>query len=214
MTLGGADQRFTNLTSKDKEPQEIGCLEKIILGPMFSGKSTMLKRMIRRHNAAKRTCLTIRKDYDTRYHPSFIVTHDMEALDMYSSKMGCSVSCKSLSSIQNDVLHPYDVIAIDEGQFFDDIFDNVNRFVFDCGKIVIVASLDGWHDLKPCTEVLRLIPIAKSSEKLTSICSFCLSEDGSCTFRMQSGPEIVVGGAELYKAACLNCHRANQGPTE
>lgn len=187
----------------------MGSLEKLIVGPMFSGKTTELKRMIRRHIVAQRKCLTVRFSNDKRYHNEFIVTHDLEVLNT-----GQSITCQKLSDIPETLLCEQDVIAIDEGQFFEDIYEQVHRFVLDLGKIVIISSLDGWHDMEPCHNVLRLIPLSYKTVKLSSICSFCNSKNGSCTFKfvdnsVSSSSKVDVGGSEKYKAACLKCYKSN-----
>ncbi len=48
----------------------------LILGPMFSGKSTELLRRIRRYTVAKRKCLVVKYKQDTRYSQESLATHD------------------------------------------------------------------------------------------------------------------------------------------
>ena len=48
----------------------------LILGPMFSGKSTELLRRIRRYTIAKRNCAVIKYGKDTRYSEKKVSTHD------------------------------------------------------------------------------------------------------------------------------------------
>uniref|UniRef100_A0ABK0M2M4 Thymidine kinase n=2 Tax=Rattus norvegicus TaxID=10116 RepID=A0ABK0M2M4_RAT len=50
----------------------------VILGPMFSGKSTELMRRVRRFQIAQYKCLVIKYAKDTRYSNSFS-THDRSA---------------------------------------------------------------------------------------------------------------------------------------
>lgn len=52
----------------------------LILGPMFSGKSTELIRRIRRLTVASKKCLVVKYFRDVRYTKDFkISTHDMFA---------------------------------------------------------------------------------------------------------------------------------------
>uniref|UniRef100_A0A2K6SEE4 Thymidine kinase n=1 Tax=Saimiri boliviensis boliviensis TaxID=39432 RepID=A0A2K6SEE4_SAIBB len=55
----------------------------VILGPMFSGKSTELMRRVRRFQIAQYKCLVIKYAKDTRYSSSFC-THD-RSLTSWSS---------------------------------------------------------------------------------------------------------------------------------
>lgn len=48
----------------------------LILGPMFSGKTTELLRRMRRHRLADRRVVVIKYVKDTRYHASRCTTHD------------------------------------------------------------------------------------------------------------------------------------------
>jgi hypothetical protein len=48
----------------------------LILGPMFSGKSTEMLRRIRRYTIAQKNCLVIKYARDTRYSADKLATHD------------------------------------------------------------------------------------------------------------------------------------------
>ena len=60
------------------ESAESGAGEiQLILGPMFSGKSTEMLRRIRRHGYAQQRCLIVKNAADTRHgSDGFISTHD------------------------------------------------------------------------------------------------------------------------------------------
>lgn len=51
----------------------------LILGPMFSGKSTEMLRRIRRYTIAQKHCLVIKYARDTRYSVDKLATHDRYA---------------------------------------------------------------------------------------------------------------------------------------
>jgi len=49
----------------------------VIIGPMFSGKSTELQRRIRRYSFAHKKCIVVNYANDNRYsNQSYVVTHD------------------------------------------------------------------------------------------------------------------------------------------
>ena len=80
---------------------------------MFAGKSTEMLRRVRRHEKGGKRILTIKFKADQRYESkSDIITHDG-----YSRG---AISALNLSSL-GDIWQKYDVIGIDEGQFFIDI---------------------------------------------------------------------------------------------
>ena len=53
----------------------VGHIE-IVLGPMFSGKTTELIRRIRRYKHGNKRCLLIKYKNDTRYSEEMAATHD------------------------------------------------------------------------------------------------------------------------------------------
>jgi hypothetical protein len=111
-------------------------------GPMFSGKTGELFRRIRRYNIAKkvlecfvlpssrvsgphRHCLwllltfvqatlIIKYSADTRYSTEAAATHDRFCMD--------AVPTSRLSELESMAVH-YDIIGIDEGQFFPDVVE-------------------------------------------------------------------------------------------
>jgi thymidine kinase len=94
-------------------PSFKGSLE-MIIGPMFAGKSTELLRRVQKHAISGKSCLYVKYAADTRYDTTCISTHDQLKREAHQvSKM----------SELGDIWMNYDVIGIDEGQFFPDIVD-------------------------------------------------------------------------------------------
>ena len=75
---------------------------------------------------------------------------------------------EDVSAVVND----YDVVAVDEGQFFQDIV-SFSENLANKGKIVMIAALDGTFQKKPFGNILGLIPIAESVKKLSAVCVYC-----------------------------------------
>ena len=80
----------------------------LIIGPMFSGKSTELMRRVKRCQIAMLHCLLIKYEKDDRYSDDLFSTHDGQKLE--------AIKCSKLNSIE-PATPRFDVIAIDEGQF-------------------------------------------------------------------------------------------------
>ncbi len=93
-----------------KKEQE-GSIE-LVLGPMFSGKSTELQRRIRRYRFAKKSCIIVKYRLDTRYAKEEVATHDRQLMD--------AIPALTLAEVYS-TLQQFDVIGIDEGQFFPDV---------------------------------------------------------------------------------------------
>ena len=167
----------------------------VIFGPMFSGKTTELIRRLRRYQFAKQRCMVIQYAQDIRYGFDQISTHDGHILPAWS--------CIKLSDLQTQA-DAYDIIGIDEGQFFPDIVTFCDKMA-DQGKIVIVAALDGTFRKEGFGEVLHLVPLAENVTKLNAICAHCNKE---AAFTRRKGSEIkieIIGGAESYEAVCRKC---------
>ena len=63
----------------------------LILGPMFSGKTTELLRRIRRFQVAKRECVVLKYAKDTRYNVKEASTHDRYGVFLF--RLRCVVMC-------------------------------------------------------------------------------------------------------------------------
>lgn len=181
---------------------------------MFSGKSTELARRIRRHKVANKQCIVVKYAGDTRYEDEpgradagtadaanlrgCVITHDRQALVAYPAR--------ALKDVDN-VVHAFDVVGIDEGQFFGDLAECCERWA-SMGKTVIVAALDATFQRKPFNDVLSLVPIAEDVTKLNAVCNAC-GCDAAFTKRVGSNDETTVeliGGEGMYAATCRACH--------
>lgn len=69
----------------------------------------------------------------------------------------------------------FDVVAVDEGQFFPDIVEFCEELA-DFGVVVLVAALDGTFQRKPFGSILDLLPLAEKVTKLSAICVECSAE--------------------------------------
>ncbi|AAR07422.1 66R [Yaba monkey tumor virus] len=167
----------------------------IILGPMFSGKSTELIRLLKRYQVAMYTCLVIKYSKDERYGRG-LVTHDNDSVPAIPVNSLNEINCNDINA---------DVIGIDEGQFFPDIVEFCD-YMANNGKILIVAALDGTFLRQPFGNILNLIPRAEYVLKLTAVCMICF---GSASFskRISDEQEIeIIGGKEKYQSVCRVCY--------
>lgn len=170
---------------------------KLIIGSMFSGKSTEVIRLIKRFKVLNLNILAINHSLDDRYDKDKIVTHNQEKLD-----------CLSLDKLMNLIgtkrYNDSQIIVIEEGQFFDDLFEFATVSADKYNKKMIIAGLDGDYNRKPFGDILRLIPHCESVNKLHALCSIC--NDGtkaSFTKRIVSEESnILVGSNDSYIAVC------------
>merc|ERR1712141_835470 len=134
----------------------------------------------------------------------------MGSIATHSKQMLSAVNAIKLSELKTrfNLADDYDVIGIDEGQFFPDIIE-FSESMSNIGKTVIVAALDGTYQRKEFSNILELVPLAEHVIKLTAVCMNCF-EDASFTKRTTEDKEVeVIGGADKYMATCRNCFMAS-----
>ena len=169
----------------------------LIIGPMFSGKSTRLIGLIRKYTYKAKKTIMIKFFADKRYtDKSEVVTHDLLKYD--------SIDCKNLRD-HFDKIKNYDVIGIDEGQFFPDLVEVCEELAL-MKKTVIVAALNGDFRMEPFPVVAKLISKADKIKLLKAYCFNC-HRDAKFTLRtIQSNETVLIGAGESYKPACRECH--------
>lgn len=189
----------------------VGKLKFIALGPMFSGKSTFLIHEINRAMFANLVCVIIKYTGDTRYDEYQIISHDFIKPNMLPGGRSFVHKCATLTDDikLNGYLKDVDVVAIDEAQFFPDIFEFVRDLLYKHNKTVFIASLDSWHNSDPCLPVIRLVPYAERVKKLMAVCGDCKRDNATRTYKSvieQDTSLIQIGGSSMYSALCESCY--------
>jgi thymidine kinase len=159
---------------------------------------------VERYHIAKKHCVIVKYSDDKRYDHlaknGGIVTH--------AGIEHCKVSvvpAKTLKSVFDEI-SKYEVIGIDEVQFFDDCVEIIQQLAC-MGKVLICAGLDGNHQAKPFNRMLELVPLAEDIYKLKAVCMKCF-EDASFTMKIShvNNADIKdIGGADKYMAVCRKC---------
>jgi thymidine kinase len=170
---------------------------KLILGPMFSGKSTRLVETVRKYTYKNKKTILVNFVGDKRYSEnSQIVTHDLNKYD--------SLSCQMLGDIY-DIIKNYDVIGIDEGQFYPDVVNISEKLAYN-GKILVIAALSGNFKMEPFENVSKLISKADKIKLMKAYCFYCQKLAGFSLRTVCSDKEILIGAAEAYRPVCKKCY--------
>jgi len=181
-----------------------GYLE-LILGPMFSGKTSKLLEIYKQCLFCNIPVIVINHNTDIRYHDSLLSTHDKNMIPC--------IQTNKLSSIwknKNDItteIGKAKVILINEGQFFEDLYECVIGMINSYDLKVYIAGLDGDFERKPFGQLLDLIPMCDTITKLTSICSIC--KNGTLAIfsrRLSNDKTQTLVGSENYIPLCRNCY--------
>lgn len=170
----------------------------LTLGPMFSGKTTHLIQIYNKHKFIGTNVCVINYFADTRYGPDAVVSsHDL-------AKIPCVMS--NTLDESRDKWMPAQVVIINEGQFFPDLFETVIEMVDLLGKEVYVCGLDADFKRQPFGDILRLIPYCDRVQKLNALCAYC--KDGTNAIhshRIVSCDDQVLIGSDVYVPLCRTC---------
>jgi len=170
----------------------------LIVGNMFSGKSSELIRRINREKSINKKILVVNFVSDNRYSSTSVATHD-------NLKVNC-LKLEKLNDITENMIQQYDSFFIDEGQFFTDLFDVVLKLVDVHNKHVVISGLDGDSFRNPFGDILKLVPICDTIDKLKAYCCKC-NNGTSAPFTKRTPKNkatsvIDIGGNDKYIPVC------------
>lgn len=176
----------------------------IILGPMSSGKTTKIVEIYNYCIKNNISVIAINHMLDIRYGINNITTHDKISIPC--------IQVNKLSDIFNNKeynkkLSESNVVLINEGQFFEDLFDSVNYMLEKQFKQIHVSGLDGDFKRQKFGQILDLIPYCDSVTKLKAKCNNCpLSEPALFSFRISNEAQQTCIGFNNYKSLCRYCY--------
>ena len=170
---------------------------KLILGCMYSGKTTEILRIVNSLKHINEKPIIIKPKIDDRYSLDKISTHNKQEYECQT--------IGDLSEFQNPFHVKY--IIIEEAQFFKDLLLFVIDQVEVKGKHVIVVGLDGDSNRENFGEIHKLIPLCDEIVKLKAFCSICKNgTPGIFSKRISEKKEkILVGSIGDYIAVCRKC---------
>ncbi len=185
-----------------------GYLE-IILGPMFSSKTSTLLEIYKKYKFCNISVIIINHTIDNRYHNTMVSTHDkVMAPCLQTNKIGDIWNSEQNESY--NTLREADVILINEGQFFEDLYDIVLDML-NKNKKIYICGLDGDFERKKFGTILDLIPHCDKVTKLTSLCSLCKNgTPGIFSMRLTNETEQTIVGSENYIPVCRKCYKHKQ----
>ena len=166
-----------------------------LLSAMYSGKTKECINRAKRYLAIdKKVCvINHSSDINRNNTDTELVSHDNLRIKAYYTE--------KIIDIYNTLIS-YDIIIINEGQFFVDLYQTTINLVDNKKKTVIVSGLDG--DYKKFGSILDLIPHAEEVFRLHAYCAIC--KDGTpgifSARIINNESQILVGGKESYIPVC------------
>jgi len=184
----------------------------VFFGPMFSGKTTkLLEELTRYIDVTDEKCLLINHSFDDR---------DFSIGDVSSHNSSFKGVSKKIDTFKSGTLKlvnvsSYNIIGIDEAQFFSDLEETVKLWI-SSGKNVVVSGLISDAFMNPFGKLYNLIPCADKVVQVHSICKECLKDykelltpdilnsmKAPFTKRICGGEnQIEVGAADKYIPVC------------
>ena len=184
----------------------------LIIGPMFSSKTSKILEIYKQCNFCNIPVIIINHSIDTRYHESMVSTHDkIMAPCIQTTKLNDVWDYKDLDSHFNEnsdrhiKLRTSDVILINEGQFFEDLYEVVVDML-KFNKRVYICGLDSDFERKKFGQILDLIPLCDKVTKLTALCSICKDgTPGIFSLRLSKETQQMLIGSDNYLPVCRKC---------
>ena len=178
------------LESSINQADGVGWIE-VICGSMFSGKTEELIRRVKRAKIAKQKVKIFKPKKDIRYGRKKVTSHDLNSIK--SKPVSKSSQILKLSE-------KFEVIGIDEAQFFDENIIDVCNQLANSGKRVIVAGLDMDFKGKPFGPMPNLLATAEYVTKVHAVCSKS-GRMASYTHRIVDNDELILlGDTKKYQA--------------
>jgi thymidine kinase len=178
---------------------------------MCSGKSTELHRRLSKitfgGNSNKHKVACVNHINDQQRGNKFY-THNKNSIRSVDN-----IDYFSVSSLNDLKLEKYNVIGVDEGQFFKDLINNANKWANKHNVHVIVAGLSGDFRRNKFGFILDLIPHCERINMYSAFCGECDKKEPSIrqkapfTFKLTKGDVVEdVGGIDKYIPVCRECY--------
>jgi thymidine kinase len=181
---------------------------------MYAGKTSKIIDIYKQCTFCNIPVAVINHSLDTRYDNSLLSTHDKVMIpciktnklkDIYNYKKSNYIHDAENFALKVKV-DEADVILINEGQFFDDLYECVDHMLKN-GKKVFIAGLDGDFERKKFGAMLDLIPLCDKITKITSLCGICKNGTPAIfSKRITNEKEQTLIGSDNYIPVCRNCY--------
>ena len=191
----------------------IGYLE-LIIGPMFSGKTSKLLEIYKQCKFCNISVAVINHGDDKRYSDNMLSTHDKIMIPCIQTNRLWDLwnynDIENVFNIQAQnhlIIRDADVILINEGQFFEDLYEVVISML-KSNKKIYISGLDGDFQRKKFGQILDLIPLCDKVTKLNSLCGICKDgTPGLFSLRLTNESEQMLIGVDNYIPVCRKCYK-------
>jgi len=188
---------------------------KLIIGPMFSSKSSTLLSDINRLKYITDKILVVNSILDKERHLDMEINErGLGVMKTHDNKTFPALMIKNLSELKTNnffnVKYNYaDIIIIDEGQFYEDLYEFIHNALYNAnGKMFIVAGLSSDFNMQPIGDIIKLVPLADDIIKLSALCVYCKDGTHASFTKLikldvnNNITNVIVGAKESYSPCC------------
>lgn len=179
----------------------------VVCGSMFSGKTEELIRRIKRATFARQRVVIFKPQIDTRYSEEEVVSHDRNAvMSVPLSTSGEILDYLSSHTTSKDG-YDFDVVGIDEAQFFGMDLVAVCNQLANNGVRVIIAGLDMDFQCTPFGPIPALCAVADEVTKVHAICVKCGALAYVSHRLVHDQNQVLIGEQTEYEPLCRECYK-------
>lgn len=179
----------------------------VVCGSMFSGKTEELIRRIKRATFARQRVVIFKPQIDTRYSEEEVVSHDRNSV----MSVPLSTSAKILNYLSSHTTstdgYDFDVVGIDEAQFFGMDLVAVCNQLANNGVRVIIAGLDMDFQCTPFGPIPALCAVADEVTKVHAICVKCGALAYVSHRLVHDQNQVLIGEQAEYEPLCRECYK-------
>ena len=179
----------------------------VVCGSMFSGKTEELIRRIKRATFARQRVVIFKPQIDTRYSEEEVVSHDRNAVMSVPLSTSAEIlNCLSSHTTSTDG-YDFDVVGIDEAQFFGMDLVAVCNQLANNGVRVIIAGLDMDFQCTPFGPIPALCAVADEVTKVHAICVKCGALAYVSHRLVHDQNQVLIGEQAEYEPLCRECYK-------
>jgi len=183
---------------------------RVVMGSMFAGKSTELKRVLNRVKHSHKRAVIFRSSVNVRDESHAIKTHTGENIAFAEFPTFTITDAEGVMKLmKNEIVYTAKEIIIEELQFFPVEIAEMCEDLALNGCNITAATLDTNFSRTDWTTTRALVCIANKVVKLKATCDDCY--EPSLFSLLTTNEELDptkpnVGGSEKYKTVCRRCY--------
>lgn len=179
----------------------------VVCGSMFSGKTEELIRRIKRATFARQRVVIFKPQIDTRYSEEEVVSHDRNAVMSVPLSTSGEILDYLSSHTTSEDGYDFDVVGIDEAQFFGMDLVAVCNQLANNGVRVIIAGLDMDFQCTPFGPIPALCAVADEVTKVHAICVKCGALAYVSHRLVHDQNQVLIGEQAEYEPLCRECYK-------